>query len=339
MIVFIIFYSPPSNADISPLYKPLPAMTAHELGVIVNDADPLSIKIATYYQQQRKIPAKNIIHIRFDPMYKVLPISQFETIKKQVDQLTPPHIQAYALTWTAPYRVGCMSITTAFAAGYHKEFCSIGCNKTLPSPYYNSDKSQPFKHFTWRPTMALAGKTFNDVKRLIDRGVASDYSHPQGSAYLLKTSDKARSTRAVLHDAISRDFYGLFDVHTLVQDYIENKTKVMFYFTGQVFVEKINSNYFLPGAVADHLTSTGGILVGGVQMSSLEWLKAGATGSYGTVIEPCNFIQKFPNPRIMMHYYLRGNSLIEAYWKSVAWPGQGIFIGEPLAKPFAYPSP
>jgi hypothetical protein len=36
-----------------------------------------------------------------------------------------------------------------------------------------------------------------------------------------------------------------------------------------------------------------------------------------------------------MDYYLRGNSLIEAYWKSVAEPGQGIFVGEPLAKPFA----
>lgn len=26
--------------------------------------------------------------------------------------------------------------------------------------------------------------------------------------------------------------------------------------------------------------------------------------------------------------------LIEAYWKSVAMPGQGIFIGEPLANPY-----
>ena len=25
---------------------------------------------------------------------------------------------------------------------------------------------------------------------------------------------------------------------------------------------------------------------------------------------------------------------IEAYWKSVAWPGQGVFIGEPLARPY-----
>ena len=32
--------------------------------------------------------------------------------------------------------------------------------------------------------------------------------------------------------------------------------------------------------------------------------------------------------------YLRGETLIEAYWKSVGWPGQGVFIGEPLAAPF-----
>jgi hypothetical protein len=27
--------------------------------------------------------------------------------------------------------------------------------------------------------------------------------------------------------------------------------------------------------------------------------------------------------------------LLEAYWKSVAMPGQGLFLGEPLARPFA----
>jgi len=26
--------------------------------------------------------------------------------------------------------------------------------------------------------------------------------------------------------------------------------------------------------------------------------------------------------------------LIDAYWESVRMPGQGIFIGEPLARPF-----
>ncbi len=229
-----------------------------------------------------------------------------------------------------------MSITTAFAAGYNKDFCAAGCNKTLASPYFNSETSKPYNKYKWRPSMALAGNNFAEVKALIDRGISSDYSHPQGTAYLLNTSDKTRSSRAVFFPQTSKYFHNLWTIKTLKQDYIENKSDVMFYFTGKTHVKKINSNHFLPGAVADHLTSTGGILSGSKQMSIIEWIKAGATGSYGAVIEPCNFVQKFPNPGIMMYFYLRGNSLIEAYWKSVAWPGQGIFIGDPLAKPFAY---
>ena len=91
---------------------------------------------------------------------------------------------------------------------------------------------------------------------------------------------------------------------------------------------------FLPGAIADHLTSTAGDLLGTSQMSSLRWLEAGATASYGSVSEPCNYWQKFPNPAIMLKHYLAGETAIEAYWKSVAWPSQGLFIGEPLAAPY-----
>jgi len=58
-------------------------------------------------------------------------------------------------------------------------------------------------------------------------------------------------------------------------------------------------------------------------MSSLRWLEAGATGSYGTVVEPCNHPGKFPNPALAIDHYLRGQTLIESYWKSVSMPGQG----------------
>lgn len=335
-VLLILLTLSPSAVAFSKLFGPLPALSAHDLAVIVNDSDPLSIKIAHYYQQQRKIPEQNIIHIQFNPSYKTLPVNVFKKIKQSVDQQTPKHIQAYALTWMQTYRVGCMSITTAFAAGYNSAFCAIGCKKTQASPYFNTENNRPFDTYKWRPTMALAGKNFSDVKKLIDRGIASDYSQPQGTTYLLDTSDKNRNSRAVLFPKINTYFNKLWPIEILKQDYIENKDDVMFYFTGKVHVKKIQSNSFFPGAVADHLTSTGGVLTGSKQMSIIKWLKAGATGSYGAVIEPCNFIEKFPNPGVMMQYYLRGNSLIEAYWKSVAWPGQGIFVGEPLAKPFAY---
>lgn len=321
--------------NIFQFFRPLPALTAKDLAIIVNDSDPLSIKISRYYQQQRKIPEKNMIHINFKANIKILSESQFKEIKKQVDSQTSKNIQAFALTWAQPFRVDCMSITTAFAAGFDKSFCTQGCNKTQSSPYYNNQDDLPYSKFRWRITMSLAGTNFEDVKALIDRGVASDYTRPQGTAYLLETADKARSARAIFHPAINEVFYNLWPVEILQQDYIEHKKDVMFYFTGKSSVKKIQTNRFLPGAAADHLTSTGGVLIGSSQMSSLRWLEAGATGSYGAVVEPCNFVQKFPNPGIMMHYYIKGNSLIEAYWKSVAWPGQGIFIGEPLAKPFA----
>ncbi|MNT97055.1 hypothetical protein D3C72_2392840 [compost metagenome] len=70
-------------------------------------------------------------------------------------------------------------------------------------------------------------------------------------------------------------------------------------------------------------------------MSSQRWLEAGATASYGTVSEPCNYWQKFPNPTVLLRRYLSGMTALEAYWGSVAWPAQGLFIGDPLAAPYA----
>jgi hypothetical protein len=115
---------------------------------------------------------------------------------------------------------------------------------------------------------------------------------------------------------------------------LRDRGDVLFYFTRLAKVPDLETLDFRPGAIADHLTSTGGQLTDSRQMSSLTWLEAGATGSYGTVTEPCNLPGKFPNPSLAIGYYLQGNTLLEAYWKSVAMPGEGIFIGDPLAAPF-----
>ena len=46
-------------------------------------------------------------------------------------------------------------------------------------------------------------------------------------------------------------------------------------------------------------------------------------------------LQKFPHPQLLLWHYLQGETAIEAYWKSVRWPDQSLFVGEPLAAPFA----
>jgi uncharacterized protein (TIGR03790 family) len=307
-----------------------------ELAVIVNDADPISVKVAEYYKSRRHIPKANVIHVSFVPGQTAMKFAEFQKVKAVVDAATPRNIQAYALTWTIPYSVECMSITSAFAMGFDKEgFCSTGCKPTKLSPYFNSSSRRPYDDYHIRPTMSLAGTSFEQVKALIDRGIESDSTFPKGVGYLVSTKDEARNVRAASYPEIIQRLGGVVDLHLVKEDFITNKKKIMYYFIGAEKVKAIDSLRFLPGAIADHLTSAGGLLTGSEQMSSLRWLEAGATGSYGTVSEPCNYLPKFPHPGIVILDYHNGESLIEAYWKSVAWPSQGIFIGEPLAAPFA----
>jgi uncharacterized protein (TIGR03790 family) len=182
--------------------------------------------------------------------------------------------------------------------------------------------------------MSIAARDLPQAKALIERGLHADRSAPRGTAYLLDTHDSARNARASGYELARAAAAGRVHIEIVKADYLENRRDVLFYETGGIDVPKLASNRFLPGAIADHLTSFGGQLFGRSQMSSLRWLEAGATASYGTVLEPCAFTEKFPNPAIVLKHYLAGESLIESYWKSVAMPGQGIFIGEPLARPF-----
>ena len=73
-------------------------------------------------------------------------------------------------------------------------------------------------------------------------------------------------------------------------------------------------------------------------MSILAWGQAGATASYGTAVEPCNYTSKFPQTSVFVPHYFRGETVVEAYWKSVRWPGEGNFVGEPLARPYGPPT-
>ena len=302
--------------------------------MIVNTSDPLSVQIGEYYAARRHIIFQNIIRVAFPPGRTALVSKEFADIKARADDQALPHIQAYALTWAAPYRVECMSITSAFAFGFDPAFCATDCRTTRPSPYFDSHAKLPFTQLRMRPTMAIAATSFEQARALIDRGVKADGSSPTGTAYLLSTSDKSRNVRSVSYPQFERIFKDRLRVRTLRRDALLNVDDVLFYFTGVVSVQGLDSLHFVPGAIADHLTSAGGMLTDSSQMSALRWLEAGATGSYGTVVEPCNLPQKFPDPVVVGEAYLRGETLIEAYWKSVAMPGQGIFIGEPLAAPF-----
>lgn len=333
-LAVLLFLTFPVDAE-TRISLPRTGLTSDDLAVIVNDDDPLSRQIGSYYQQARGIPVGNMIHLKFKPGHTSFSKDEFLQLKAVIDQSTQPHIQAYAVAWTSPYRVGCMSLTSALAFGYDESYCSSRCGPTVTNPYFNSFSLYPATDHKLRPVMMLAGANFEIVKMLIDRGIESDHSFPTGRAYLLNTSDKMRSVRSIYFERTAKELVDVFPIEILDTDSISDRQDVLFYFTGLSGVPNLQTLGFLPGALADHLTSFGGQLTDSKQMSILRWIEAGATASYGTVVEPCNHPQKFPFPEIAMFHYALGASAIEAYWKSVAWPGEGVFVGEPLAKPFA----
>ena len=303
------------------------------VGLVVNENDPASVEIGAYYQSRRRIPPENVIRVRLPVNVPALEHAVFEPVYRDVRRATPAGVQVYALAWTRPYRVGCMGITSAFALGPDESACATKCSATPANPYFDSPGSQPWSDHQVRPAMLLAGATVADVRALIDRGIAADFTYPSGTAYLAQTSDATRNVRAAGFAKTIEVLRRAFRVQQ-IEGELRKRDDVMAYFTGLAHVGGLDSLRFLPGAVSDHLTSSGGKLTDSDQMSALQWLEAGATGSYGTVTEPCNFPQKFPHPGILMLHYLNGDTLIEAYWKSVAWPTEGVFIGEPLARPF-----
>lgn len=321
--------------DASRLSLPKVGLRAVDIAVIVNDADPSSVEIARYYAARRGIAADRVIHVRFPPGRPVMALADFERVHAVVTASAGGDVQALALTWTLPFRVECMSVTAAFALGFDAaSYCAEGCRTTKASPYFNSRSSAPFTDHRIRPAMLLAGPDLDSVKRLIDRGLRSDERWPEGTAYLMNTGDAARNVRADAYPLVRQGLASAYTIEQVDGDALEGKADVMFHFTGVAQVAGMTSNRFLDGAIADHLTSAGGVLSGAGQSTALEWLAAGATGSYGTSSEPCNFRGKFPSVDVVMAHYLGGETLVEAYWKSVQMPGQGVFVGDPLARPF-----
>ena len=81
---------------------------------------------------------------------------------------------------------------------------------------------------------------------------------------------------------------------------------MLIYETGLTWVPDLSALQWVNGALADHLTSYGGVLDGSAgQMTVLDWIASGATASVGTVSEPCALVQKFPHPQVLLLNYLQ----------------------------------
>ncbi len=324
--------------------------------VVVNDDEPRSQEIGKFYAELQDIPQRNILHVG---------ITTNPTISASVysnDLENPVHeyiaaaglsnqIRTVVLANDFPYRLSVSpGVTNSVVGALHygiQDVTAIPCvnPSSAFSPYYRSERAFDSLTITGLPFMVfqLAAFTLEQARDLVARSRNLTGIAPTGTYYYVHTEDEFRSVRWKQFGGSSlalKQIAPLMDVRTVETNWLVGPVNVAGYMTGIQYVSYINTVQFLPGGLGDHLTSFAGCLLDSSacgQMSLLNWIRYGASATYGTVFEPCAYTNKFPDA-MLYPWYARGFSAGEVYHMSVQSPYQGVFVGDPLARPYAVTS-
>ena len=194
------------------------------------------------------------------------------------------------------------------------------------------------------PTVLLgqcSGDGLNIATTIADltRDAGADGTRPIGTIYCERNGDVRSTAREWAFAALNK---ALTEAHitAVVEDGVlpRHASAVAGAVIGSPYFSWAKSgSTIVPGAICEHLTSLGGQLWPGAGQTHLTaWLRAGAAGSSGTVDEPLALQAKFPSPFIHIHY-VRGLTLVEAFYRAVAAPYQLLIVGDPLCAPWAQP--
>ena len=181
------------------------------------------------------------------------------------------------------------------------------------------------------------GNTVTEVVAGLRAAAAADGSRPKGTIYFMTNSDVRTTTRSGAFPAALKALEAVgVKAEVAAGSLPANKPDVAGLMTGIAdFDWPKSGSRILPGAICENLTSYGGIFSTSAGQTPLSaFIRAGAAGSSGTVIEPYALQAKFPHAVVQVHY-ARGASLAEAFYQSVASPYQLLVVGDPLCQPWA----
>ncbi|MCH2113933.1 MAG: hypothetical protein MK171_03335 [Pirellulales bacterium] len=264
----------------------------------------------------------------------------------------PPELRPMASLTGATY-------LAAFVAQKRKEFVGM-TNFYAPAENAPATVSQGFRaQYKWSPggkrtdghglryyLSAMLGVTngrgnsVDEILRYLRRSATADGKKPRGTIHFVKNKGPRSRARDSGFDKAALEIRRA-GVNADVRDgkFLKGAAAVMGMTTGwaQLEVQKSGCNY-LPGAFCDNFTSAGGNFikpkVAPGQTCVSEFLREGAAGANGTVVEPFSIAQKFPSAGLHVHY-VHGCSMAEAFYQSVYCPYQQILVGDPLCQPWA----
>lgn len=342
--------------------------------LIIDPTDSASMQIGNYYKNARNIPDSNVLYLRASAAnyteFKAIPQRAFQDtltqrgIAPKIDYVILAPLNIYSVP--APNQVddGCFpvsrfSIASCFTISQISASLPLHSPSTLANQYFSESETANFFSSATGYLNGVAsaggsarryyigallgyvlpfGNTVDELKAMIDRSVQVDGTRPGGTFYYMNTSNGPRNVRqpgfAAAISQITLRGGSALQLNGILPD---NRTDVLGIMTGISTLDAASANMSIrPGAFCDHLTSFAGAFNGNGQTPMSVWIASGASGSAGTVDEPCNYLGKFPNPRLHQ-WYFQGMSLGEAYLRSMAYvPFQSQLYGDPLCRPWAY---
>jgi len=319
--------------------------------VVVNQSSTNSCELGNYYCERRQVPPENVLRINWTGSNISWSADEFQTnlLNPLLTMLTErglaDQVDIVVLSMDIPFQtVNDSDITSTTSALFYglKPDPLLGSRSVLNSYAFSEAafpqaKPDTSKGYSFLACMLTAGSLLK-AKLLVDQGAASDATFPRQPVILAKSSDPLRNQRFLAFDNAIFNCR-LRRCSTLIRTNSDSpwtSTNLLGYQTGLAGFS-VAPNTFVPGAMADSMTSFGGLIFGpNGQTTLLAFIHAGASGSYGTVTEPLADPTKFPDPQAYF-YQARGFNLAESYYQSLSAPYMGLIVGEPLAAPFQQP--
>jgi len=358
------------------LLAPRPAAggSGENVVLIVDPSSPESMYVANYYKSKRNVPDANVLYI--DPgaasyvqfaatnVPALLGTIAGRGIQDHVDFVVIPPGGSFYLPAPGLVSDGCFAVSRfAIASGYTLAFIDdLILSGSLSSAYDNEYQQGGYEphyfdsNLHWRDGQPDAtgthyfigallgytgerGNTLAEVLDMIDRSVLVDGTHPAGTFYFMETTDSARSGPRDNHfpAAVAEIVAAGGAAEHLFAVLPTGRHDALGVMTGWATPDIDGADMtLLPGAFCDHLTSFAGRFDTSSQTKMSRWIAKGASGTAGTVEEPCNYPGKFPHARMHVEYF-DGLTLGEAWFRSVGFaPFQNLLLGDPLTRPFAH---
>lgn len=344
------------------------AQAPSEVLLLVNNQSPDSRHIAKEYAQLRGIPEENMVRLDLsgsvlEPEAQISPEDFMRFIWEPAQSaIRERGLQSQILAWVYsvdfPVRITTdppMSLMGMTFVRGHVPASDVISKGSVISPFFaGPDKpdgpAAEGQSLSWfhdvlkdrmpLPSMMLGftGSRGNDVASILQclrSGVASDGTRPTGTVFFVTSDDVRSRCRAWQYPAAAAELQSLGVGARITDQFSNDERSILGFMMGGASVNPLyGGGVYLPGCMAEHLTSCAGIFHISDQTKMTAWILGGASATAGTVTEPMAIWTKFPSARFYVHQ-ARGFSMLESFYLSIRCPLQVLLIGDPLAQPFA----